>query len=136
LNSTVTVFAYGGAGELEELQSIGTLPADFKGQNSTAEIRVHPNGKWLYASNRGDDSIAAFTVDRQTGKLAPLDRTPVQGVMPRNFYIEPSGRWLLVANQKTDNIVVFEIDQKTGKLITTGKGITVGQPVCLRTLMA
>jgi len=134
LNSTVTAFNYMSEGDLEEIHSVSTLPEGFKGQNSTAEIRVHPSGKWLYASNRGEDSIAAFSVDSKTGKLTPMGNTPTQGVMPRNFFIEPAGRWLLAANQRTNNIIVFEIDAKTGKLQTTGKGITVGQPVCLRTL--
>ena len=136
INSTVTVFAYGGEGRLEEMQTIGTLLPNYAGPtNSTAEIRVHGSGKWLYASNRGDDSIAVFAVDRATGKLSWVDRTSTQGQVPRNFYIEPTGRWLLAANQKTNNVIVFEIDQKTGKLLTTGKGMTVGQPVCLRMVM-
>jgi 6-phosphogluconolactonase len=135
LNSTVTAFLYDReAGTLDEIQSLSTLADDFKGNNSTAEIRVHPSGKFLYASNRGDDSIAVFTIDRNTGKLQRIDRTSTQGVMPRNFFVEPAGRWLMAANQKTDNVIVFEIDTKTGKLGTTGKGITVGAPVCLRTL--
>jgi 6-phosphogluconolactonase len=135
LNSTVTAFLYDReAGALDEIQSLSTLSEDFKGNNSTAEIRVHPSGKFLYASNRGDDSIAVFTIDRDNGKLQRIDRTSTQGVTPRNFFIEPSGRWLLAANQQTDNIIVFEIDTKTGKLKTTGKGVTVGAPVCLRTL--
>ena len=135
LNSTVTAFLYDReAGALDEIQSLSTLSEDFKGNNSTAEIRVHPSGKFLYASNRGDDSIAVFTIDRDNGKLQRIDRTSTQGVTPRNFFIEPSGRWLLAANQQTDNIIVFEIDTKTGKLKTTGKGITVGAPVCLRPL--
>jgi 6-phosphogluconolactonase len=133
LASTVTAFTYL-PGDLEEIHSVSTLPEGFKGQNTTAEIRVHPTGRWLYASNRGEDSIAAFSVDSKTGKIAPLGNTPTQGVQPRNFFIEPSGRWLLAANQKTNNVIVLEIDQKSGKLQSTGKGITVGQPVCLRTL--
>lgn len=134
LSSTVTVFGYAGEGHLDEIQTISTLPEGYRGQNSTAEIRVHGTGRWLYASNRGDDSIAVFAVDRATGKLSFVERTPTQGQVPRNFYIEPGGRWLLAANQKTNNVIVFEIDQKTGKLVTTGKGMTVGQPVCLRML--
>lgn len=136
LNSTVTVMAYGGEGEMDEIQSVSTLPPDYKGpSNSTAEVEVHRSGKWLYVSNRGDDSIAVFAVDKATGKLSWLDRTPTQGQMPRYFFIDPSGRWLLAANQKTNNVIVFGIDQKTGKLLTTGKGMTVGQPVCLQLLM-
>lgn len=133
LNSTVTVLMYS-AGDLEEVHSVSTLPEGFKGTNYPAEIRSHPSGRWVYASNRGEDSIAAFSVDAKTGKLAPLGNTPTQGVQPRNFFVEPSGRWLLAANQKTNNVIVFGIDNRTGKLQSTGKGITVGQPVCLRML--
>jgi 6-phosphogluconolactonase len=135
LLSTVTAFAWdAGQGKLKELQTIGTLDEGFTGQNSTAEIRVHPSGKWLWASNRGDDSIAGFSID-PAGKLAKIDRISTQGQVPRNFNIDPTGRWLLAANQKTNNIIVFRIDQKTGKLGQTDKGIIVGAPVCLRFLV-
>ncbi|WP_321477103.1 lactonase family protein [uncultured Paludibaculum sp.] len=134
LNSTVTVFLYAPDGNLEEIQSVSTLPEGYRNENSPAEVRVHPSGKFLYASNRGEDTIAVFVIDPATGKLSPVDRTLTQGGTPRNFYIESTGRWLLAANQKTDNIIVFAIDQKTGKLQNTGKGIIVGQPVCLRIL--
>ncbi|MBI5084297.1 MAG: lactonase family protein [Acidobacteria bacterium] len=133
LNSTVTAFHYGD-GEMVEIHSVATLPEGFKGENWPAEIRVHPNGRFVYSSNRGENSIAAFKVDAKTGKLEALGNTPTQGVMPRNFFIEPGGRWLLAANQRSNNVIVLEIDPKTGKLLNTGKGITVGQPVCLRTL--
>ncbi|MCS7042622.1 MAG: lactonase family protein [Bryobacteraceae bacterium] len=133
LLSTVTAFEYR-AGTLKEIQTISTLPEGFPGQNTTAEIRVHPSGRWLYASNRGEDSIALFSVDAKTGRMARIENTPTQGQTPRNFYIEPSGRWLLAANQRSDNIAVFEIDAKSGKLLAAKQGITVGQPVCLRTV--
>lgn len=134
LASTVTAFTYTG-GDLQEIHSASTLPEGFKGNNSTAEIRVHPTGRWLYASNRGEDSIAAFRVDAKTGRIERFgNNTPTQGVMPRNFFIEHSGKWLLAANQRTNNVIVLEVDAKTGALQNTGKGITVGQPVCLRTL--
>ncbi len=133
LASTVTAFSYA-AGDLKETQTISTLPEGFKGENWPAEIRVHPTGKWVYASNRGEDTIAAFRVEAKTGKLTRMENTPTQGKNPRNFHIEASGRWMVAANQSTNNVIVFEIDQKTGALKTTGKGMTVGQPVCLRTL--
>jgi len=131
LLSTVTAFAYSN-GSLRELQTVSTLPEGFASENTTAEIRVHPSGQWLYASNRGEDSIAAFRVDARTGQLARMGNTPTQGRTPRNFFIEPSGRWLLAANQRSDTVVVFEIDARTGSLLPARKGITVGQPVCLR----
>lgn len=133
LLSTVTAFEYR-AGTLKEIQTISTLPEGFSGENTTAEIRVHPGGRWLYASNRGEDSIAVFAVDARSGKLTRLENTPTQGRTPRNFFIEPSGRWLLAANQRSDNIAVFEIDARTGRLLPARQGITVSQPVCLRTV--
>jgi len=133
LLSTVTAFGYR-KGSLTEIQTVSTLPDGFAGQNTTAEIRVHPNGRWLYASNRGEDSIAVFSIDEKTGKITRIENTPTQGSTPRNFYIEPSGRWLLAANQRSNNIAVFEIDARTGKLLPARQGITVGQPVCLRTV--
>ncbi len=131
LLSTVTVFAYNN-GSLRELQTVSTLPDGFAGENTTAEIRVHPSGQWLYASNRGEDSVAAFRIDAGTGKLTRMNNTPTQGRTPRNFFVEPSGRWLLAANQRSDTVAVFEIDAKTGALLPAKQGITVGQPVCLR----
>jgi len=135
LASTVTVYTWDAkAGSLSDVQSISTLPEDFKGQTTTAEVRVHPTGRFLYASNRGHDSIAVFSVDPNSGRLSAVERVSVQGRTPRNFHIEASGRWLIAANQQTDNLIVFEIDLATGRLRTTGKGMTVGAPVCLRTL--
>ena len=135
LASTVTLFMYN-AGGLDEIQTISTLPEDFKGQNTTAEIRIHPSGKWLYGSNRGHDSIAVFNLDKETAKLAPAEYVSTQGVMPRNFYIDPTGHWLLAANQKSNSIVVFAIDQKTGKLRPANQTASLGAPVCLRILRA
>lgn len=132
LLSTVTAFEYQ-AGSLREIQTVSTLPDGFAGENTTAEIRVHPSGRWLYASNRGEDSIAVFSLDAKTGRISRIENTPTQGRTPRNFHIEPSGRWLLAANQRSDNIAVFEIDPKTGRLLLAKQGIIVGQPVCLRT---
>lgn len=134
LNNTVTGYHwYADEGNLEEVGSVSTLAEDFKGENSTAEVRVHPSGKWVYGSNRGDDSIVVFDVDRTTGKLTRTGRASTQGVMPRNFFIEPSGRYLMAANQKTDNVVVFAIDKK-GQLKETGGKLELGGPVCLRVL--
>jgi 6-phosphogluconolactonase len=135
LLSTVTVYTWDAkAGTLSDVQTISTLPDDFKGSTTTAEIRVHPTGRFLYASNRGHDSIAVFSVDANSGRLSPVERVSVQGQVPRNFFIDHSGKWLIAANQKTDNLIVFEIDAATGRLRSTGNGIVVGAPVCLRIL--
>jgi 6-phosphogluconolactonase len=132
MNSTITAFAWDN-GQLYERQKISTLPADFKGNNSTAEIVAHPNGKWLYGSNRGHDSIARFALDG-AGKMTFVDHTLTGGQVPRNFALDPSGNWLIAANQKTDNIFVFSIDKSSGKLTRTGDAVEVGSPVCVRWL--
>jgi 6-phosphogluconolactonase len=132
IGSTVTAFTYQRErGILEEMQTISTLPKDFSGNNSTAEIEVHPNGRFLYGSNRGHDSIAVFAIDSGKGTLTPLEQVPTQGKTPRNFAIDPTGTHLFAANQGSDNIVVFRIDQKTGKPSPTGNLIEVPSPVCV-----
>ena len=128
---TVSVFAYDGQlGTLIPVQTISTLPEKFKGNKSTAEIFVHPSGRFVYASNRGDaNSITVFRIDAATGKLTTVDRTSTQGRTPRGFGIDPTGAWLIAANQDTDNVVVYRIDQETGKLEATGQSVSVPTPV-------
>lgn len=134
LASTVTAFAWDARrGALSEIQTISTLPKDFSGENYCAEVVAHPSGRFLYGSNRGHDSIAVFSIDRQ-GKLALIEHVPTQGKFPRNFAIEPGGAYMLVANQNSNNVVVFRIDSKTGRLSATGKQVSVGAPVCVRYL--
>lgn len=99
---------------------------------STAEIQVHPSGRFLYASNRGHDTIAVFTIDQESGKLTPAEHEPTRGRSPRSFAIDPTCRFLLVANQLTNSIVVFRIDQESGTLTPTGETVSVPSPVCLR----
>ncbi len=132
LDSTITSFSYDPKhGTLNELQTVSTLPADFKGNNSCAEIQMHPSGKFLYGSNRGHDSIAVFAVDRTSGNLKLIQHQFSGGKTPRHFAIHPSGRWLLAENQDSDNIVVFRVDPGTGRLASTGTEISVGAPVCV-----
>lgn len=136
LDSTITVFAYNKTkGELTELQSISTLPADFSGTNYCADIHVHPSGKFLYGSNRGHDSIAAFQI-MSDGKLYFLKDEPTGGKWPRNFGIDPTGAFLLAANQNSDNVVTFRIDPQTGWLKATGQMTEVPTPVCLKFIPA
>ena len=133
LNSTVTAFRYdAGQGILRPLQTISTLPEGFDGSSTTAEVQVHPSGKFLYGSNRGHDSIACFAIDAATGKLTCVGHEPTQGKSPRNFGIDPTGSYLLAANQGTDNVVVFRIDTETGRLRPTGQSISVSTPVCVK----
>jgi 6-phosphogluconolactonase len=130
LGSTVTVFAFDAAsGTFEAKQTIGTLPTDFNGPNDTAEIAVHPSGKFLYVSNRGRDSIAVFGIDTKAGILSSIGDFLTRGKTPRNFAIDPSGHFLLVANQESNDIEVFRIDVSSGELAFTGERVEVPAPV-------
>jgi len=131
--NTVTAFTYdSGKGALTEIQTIGTLPEDFKGTSHTAEVQVHPSGKFLYGSNRGHDSIAIFAIDPSTGKLSTVGIEPTQGKNPRNFAIDPTGACLLAENGDSNTIVVFRIDSQTGALRPTGQTVEVSKPVCVK----
>jgi 6-phosphogluconolactonase len=133
MHSTVTGFSYDAdRGALETIGTVSTLPEGFSGSSTTAEVQVHPSGKFLYGSNRGHDSIAVFAIDADTGKLTPVGHASTQGKAPRNFGIDPTGRWLLAANQDSDSIVVFRIDGQTGKLLSLGPGLRVPMPVCVK----
>jgi 6-phosphogluconolactonase len=133
LQSSVTMFAHDAAqGSFEELQTISTLPADFQGDNTTAEILVHPTGRFLYGSNRGHDSIAVFAIDPEHGRLQAVQHQATGGQTPRNFGIDPTGQFLLAANQASDNVAVFRIDASSGQLNATGQQIQVPTPVCVR----
>ncbi len=132
LNSTVTSFiSTGSTGELAILQTIGTLPEAFDGETYPAEIRVHPSGRFVYASNRGHDSIALFKVEEQSGQLTALGHISTLGKVPRNFAISPDGKYLVVANQETENVVVFKINVTDGTLIPIASPANVPSPVCV-----
>ena len=131
LSSTVTALTWDvGAGTFRASASVSTLPAGFKGRNSTAEIALHPGGRFLYGSNRGHDSIAAFAVDQKKG-LALVEVEPTGGQAPRHFIIDESGRWLIAANQATGNLAVFAVDQKTGALTPAATSVRAETPVCV-----
>ena len=133
MKSTVIAYSYDATtGDLHEFETISTLPADFHGRNSAAEIEIHPNGRFLFASNRGDGSIAVFAIDPHLGSLKRLEIDPAGGKTPRNFAVDPSGSWLLVANQDSNAIIVFHIDPKTGHLLPTGETLEMPSPVCLK----
>lgn len=121
-------------GVLAEKQKISTLPPDFKGTSTCAEILVHPGGKFLYCSNRGDDSIGEFAIDPQSGKLTLIGHVKSGGKTPRNFEIDPTGHWLLTANQDGNNACVFAIDLDTGKLTQKGDAVAITYPFCPRFL--
>ncbi len=130
---TVTAFAFDSkAGSLTEIQTITTLPGAFERGFSTAEVQVHPSGRFLYGSNRGHHSIAGFRIDSETGKLTAIGHTPSGGKTPRNFGIDPTGQFLLAANQDSDDIFVYRINRETGALTATGQSVKVAMPVCVR----
>jgi len=133
----VTGFSYdAGNGELKQIEALSTLPDDpalrKDPKNSTAEIEVHPSGKFVYGSNRGHHSIVVFAIDSATGKLTLVQHQSTKGKTPRSFGIDPTGKFLLAANQDSHNVVVFRIDGDSGKLTDTGKQIEVGAPVCVK----
>jgi 6-phosphogluconolactonase len=135
MGSTIMLFDWDSkTGALTEMQTISTLPKDFHGVNMCAEVRVHPSGRFVYASNRGRDSIALFLVDPRTGRLTWVEDVPSGGKMPRNFDMDPSAHWLLVTNHDSDNAMVFRIDQQTGKLTPNGDPVEVSSPYCPRFL--
>jgi 6-phosphogluconolactonase len=130
LNSTVTALAYDAkAGTFQEIETESTLPAGFAGDNSGADVHVSPDGRFLYTSNRGDNSLAVFSIAPADGRLALVQHVSTQGKTPRNFALDPSGRALLVANQNSNNIFTYNIDKQTGKLTPTGKSVTLPSPM-------
>lgn len=132
LNGTVVAFSYDGE-SLEELQTISTLPENYEGRFSGADIRVSADGRFLYASNREDlNNIVIYSIDRNSGMLEKVGEQSSGGAHPRNFMIDPTGDYLLVANRNTDNIVVFKRDQESGLITPTGTEIGVSQPVSLQ----
>lgn len=133
LQSTVTSFARdSGDGRLEERQTLSTLPNDFTGTNTGAEIEVSADGRFLYCSNRGHDSIAVFAINARDGSLNSIGHEAAGGRTPRNFAIDPTGKFLLVANQNSNNVVVFRMDQRTGRPSPADQIAEVPTPVCLK----
>jgi 6-phosphogluconolactonase len=132
LNSTLRSLSWDAVrGILQEVQTISTLPENYAGINTTAHVVVSDSGRFVYASNRGHDSIAVFSVDPNTGRLDFIERVWTYGETPRNFAIDPSGTFMYVAHQNTDNIVTFRVDQATGRLSPTGQFVGAGQPVSI-----
>jgi 6-phosphogluconolactonase len=136
ISCTLTAFSYNAKrGVLKEIQTASTLPKGVAVTSdlSTAEVLVHPTGKFLYGSNRGHDTIAVFTISPQ-GTVTLLENVETQGQTPRNFGIDPTGSFLLALNQSSNNVVVFRIDTKTGRLSTTGQTVEIPGPMCVRFL--
>lgn len=132
ISGTVVAYEYNN-GELKTIQRISTIPEGKTGNAGSADIHVSPDGKFLYASNRGDfNSIASYSIDPETGKLSILENVSSLGKEPRNFNLDPSGNFLLAANQQSDEIVIFKRNTETGTLTDTGKRIKLAQPVCIK----
>jgi len=133
MQSSVVAYAYDAANSaLGELQIVSALPDGFPRTGEAAEIEMHSSGKFLFASNRGDDSIAVFAINPKDGTLTPVEIDSTGGKTPRNFVLDPTGAWLLAANQESDDIVVFRVDPGTGHLTRSGPELHVPSPVCVR----
>ncbi len=133
LTSTVSAFSYNAdTGALRELATLSTLPRNFKGTSFAAEIGIHPSGKFIYASNRGDDSIAIFAIDAASGVLRFVETVSSGGKIPRHFEIAPGGAYLFAANQESNNVVIFRIDQNTGHLTPSGQVLELPSPACVK----
>lgn len=133
LSNTLLVFSYEN-GNATQIQEVSLLPDNYAGDNKAAEVLAHPGGRFVYASNRGHDSIVLFEADPKSGRVVRKEHTRTGGRTPRGFGIDPSGKWLLAANQESDQVVVFRIDQESGQLHSTEHVVDVGSPVCVRFL--
>jgi 6-phosphogluconolactonase len=132
MGSSVAVFSYNpGKGSLTPVQTISNLPDDFKGEDNSAEIEVDRSGRFLYASNRGNDSITVFAIDPAKGTLTKVQVVPTQGNIPRNFALDPTGKYLIAANQNSNTMVVFSVDPKDGQLKRAGQTIDIPSPVVI-----
>ena len=132
LSSSISAFGFDpSVGKLTGIQDISTLPETFHGPNTAAEIAIHPSGRFLYASNRGHDSVAVFALDQESGRLRSLGHHFTQGKTPRHFAIDPTGQFLLAADQDSDRVVIFRIDQDSGSLQPTGHVVSVPSPTCV-----
>jgi len=133
INCTVTAFDYDpDRGALSEIQTVPTMPIAVLPRHSTAEILVHPSGKFLYGSNRGHDSLAVYTIEPKTGRLTLVEYEPTGGKNPRNFAVDPTGSYVLAENLSSDTIVVFHVDPETGALDPTGQVVAVPSPCCVK----
>jgi 6-phosphogluconolactonase len=132
MGSVVECMNWDGAkGMLTRFQVISSMPKEHKSPTDAATVQVHPNGRFLYGSNRGDDSITAFAIDPTNGHLTLIQRISCEGGSPRHFAVAPDGKWLIAANQDTANIVILKCDPQTGKLASTGRQYPLDSPVCV-----
>lgn len=129
----MTAFSYDQEeGKLTEIQTLSTLPDDYKGENACADIHISPDGLFLYGSNRGHDSIVVYGIEPSTGHLHLIEHVSTGGQHPRNFALSPDGHFLLVANRDTNDIITFARDAETGKLHRTEHTLQLSKPVCIK----
>jgi 6-phosphogluconolactonase len=121
-------------GTLSQFQAVKTLPADYQEPNTAAEIAVRDDGKFLYVTNRGHDSIVVYSIDAKSGELTLVQRVPSRGKVPRYFTFDPSGKWLIVSNQEGGNLSIFSVDRKTGELAPKGEPVSLVKPMGVRFL--
>jgi 6-phosphogluconolactonase len=134
MSGVITVFSWDGSrGMLKEIQSLETKPKTLASAGG-AELTIHPNGRFLYTTNRGPDTILTFAIDAASGKLTPVDEVSSRGMAPRSFGIDPTGSYLLAANQATDDVIIFKIDGATGRIVPTRSFVTVSTAVCVKFL--
>lgn len=132
LDNSIATYSFDSkTGALKPLQILPTLPADYVGDNTTSGIFTSPDGRYVYISNRGHDSIAIFAIDQTSGLLKPVAIEPTQGKQPRFFTFDPSGNWLFAANEKSHTLVPFKVDKKSGRLTQQGAVIETGSPVAM-----
>ncbi len=132
LNSTLLVYAYeANDGLLREPQALALLPSGWVGENTASEVALSPDGRFIYAGNRGYDSIAVFRVHDDSGTVTLAGQYPTGGSFPRHFALDPSGEWLVVAHQKSDTLTTFRVDRESGVLEWTGQTAQVAAPVCV-----
>lgn len=132
LTGSITSYAFTAEnGSLKEIDTHSTLPPDFRGTNTSAAIRVHPNGRFVYGSNRGHDSIAVFAFDETTGRLSQVEIAPSGGKSPRDFALSPDGKWLVAAHQDSNSLTVFRVDESSGRLTRMPSTATLSMPVCV-----
>ena len=133
LDATMTAASWDAeAGTLKEFQKISTLPEGYEGRRSTAEVVVHPNGRFLYGSNRGHDSLVIYAIDAHDGSLSRVGHEMLPGDEPRNFNIDPTGRWLIACFQNSDAVQVYRVDESSGGLTAVGEPVAVPMPVCVK----
>lgn len=136
VGNSMTTYRYDAdSGRLTPVDTISTLPGHFQGENTTAEVAVSKDGRFLYGSNRGHDSIVQYSIDENSGKLSLVEYVSTEGGHPRHFALTPDGGHLIAANRDANNLVLFRVDRETGRLQFTGKTVTVSKPVCVRPVL-